>query len=576
MQTFLASLQYNEQKLSLVNKSKELQVIDNESIYLLFNGTLTNNINSIELLYESYQDNGISCLKDLEGTFSLCIYDKETEELFIAKDKIGTQPLYFTQTNESFIFGTHLRDFSQLIDLQVNPSSLANYLQFGFVLQPNSIFRDCYKVQSGEYISFNLQQTNYTRHTYWKLESCYDEEKHTSSEKEIINTAHELLQKSVEQNSKNTNCGFSLSGGYDSSTLVAIAQKQSDKKIDTFTIGFHESKINEAPFAKELAKHLGTNHHEHYFTSKDALELIPKIGEIFDEPFADHAASPTILTSQLLKENGIDNLLAGDGGDEVFATADDVHTFERLHKTPRLIKQLIAQPLKHLPMHKVPYIKHYNNFPKKYNKLMEILLAKNIPEMIGTRNTLFLEKELQTHIKDYTQLLETSFQNIDFQGSSESVDEIIGTYFKTTMVDGELVKSYTAMNQNNIKLSIPYLDTKLVDYLAKVPSSIKIKNGIKKYLLKEITYQYIPKNLIERPKSGFDIPFGLWMKNELKEILYTQINKKRLDKDNIFYTSSILNIRDQFYAGNDNYKYKLWRIFIFQLWYENFSSNHKG
>jgi len=576
MQTFLASLQYKEQKFSLVKKSKELKIIDNESIYLLFNGTLRNHINTIELLYKSYQKKGISCLKELEGTFSLFIHDKAKKELFIAKDKIGTQPLYFTQTNENFIFGTHLRDFSQLIDLQIDPNSLANYLQFGFVLQPNSIFKNCYKVQSGEYISFNLQQTNYSRHNYWKLESCYDAKKHTTNEKEIINTSHELLQKSVEQNSKNTNCGFSLSGGYDSSTLVAIAQKQSDKKIDTFTIGFHESKINEAPFAKELAKHLGTNHHEHYFTSKDALELIPKICEVYDEPFADHAASPTMLTSQLLKENGIENLIAGDGGDEVFATADDVHTFEQLQKTPQLIKQLIAQPLKHLPMEKIPYLKHYNNFPKKYNKFMEILLAKNIPEMIGTRNTLFLEKELQTHIKGYTQPLETSFQNIDFQGSSESVDEIIGTYFKTTMVDGELVKSYTTMNHNNIKLSIPYLDTKLVDYLAKVPSSIKIKNGIKKYILKEIAYQYIPKNLIERPKCGFDIPFGSWMKNELKEILYTQINKKRLDKDNLFYTSSILNIRNQFYAGNDSYKYKLWRIFIFQLWYENFSSNHKG
>ena len=576
MQTFLVSLHHKEKKLSLVKNSQEIQVIDNESIYLLFNGTLTNHTNSIEFLVKSYQEKGIACLKELEGTFSLIIYDKEKQMLYIAKDKIGTLPLYFTQTDESFIVGTHLRDFSQLIDLQINPNSLANYLQFGFVLQPNSIFKNCYKVQSGEYISFDLEQINHTRHTYWKLESCYDEQKHTSSEKETINTSHELLQKSVEQNSKNHYYGVSLSGGYDSSTLAAIAQNQSDKKIDTFTIGFHENKINEAPFAKEIAKHLGTNHHEHYFTSKDALELIPKIGEVFDEPFADHASSPTLLTSQLLKENKIENLLAGDGGDEVFATADDVHTFERLQKTPKLLKQLIAQPLKHLPVDKIPYLKHYNNFPKKYNKFMEILLAKNIPEMIGRRNTLFLEQELQEHIKEYTQPLKTSFQNIDFQGSAEAVDEIIGTYFKTTMVDGELVKSYTTMNHNNIKLSTPYLNTQLIDYLAKVPSSIKIKNGTKKHILKEIAYQYIPKNLIERPKCGFDIPFGTWMRNELKDILHNQVNKERLDKDNIFYTSSILNIRDQFYAGNDTYKYKLWRIFIFQLWYENFSTNYKG
>jgi asparagine synthase (glutamine-hydrolysing) len=576
MQTFLASLHHKEQKISLVKNSKEIQIIDNKSIYLLFNGTLTNHTNSIEFLAKSYQKQGIACLKELKGTFSLVIYDKEKQMLYIAKDKIGTLPLYFTQTDEKFIFGTHLRDFSQLIDLQINPNSVANYLQFGFVLQPNSIFKNCYKVQSGEYISFDLQQINHTRHTYWKLESCYDEQKHTSNEKETINTSHELLQKSIEQNSKESHYGVSLSGGYDSSTLAAIAQNQSDKKIDTFTIGFHENIINEAPFAKEIAKHLETNHHEHYFTSKDALELIPKIGEVFDEPFADHAASPTLLTSQLLKENKMENLLAGDGGDEVFATADDVHTFERLQKMPQLLKQLIAQPLKHLPVDKIPYLKHYNNFPKKYSKFMEILLAKNIPEMIGSRNTLFLEQELQQTIKAYTHPLETSFQNIDFQGSAEAVDEIIGTYFKTTMVDGELVKSYTTMNHNNIKLSTPYLNTQLVDYLAKVPSSIKIKNGTKKHILKEIAYQYIPKNLIERPKCGFDIPFGAWMRRELKDILYNQINKERLDKDNIFYTSPILNIRDQFYAGNDTYKYKLWRIFIFQLWYENFSSTHKG
>jgi len=576
MQTFLASLRYQEGKISLVKKSKAIQIIDNERLYLLFNGKLLNPINSLEFLAKSYQEKGIDCLKELEGTFTLVIYDKVGQKLFLARDKIGIVPLYFAQTDDAFIFGTELREFSQFINLQINPNSVANYLQFGFVLRPHTIFKSCYKVQSGEYISFTLKEATPTRHTYWSLESCYNEPKHTSSEQEIIDTSHKLLQKSIEQCRQNSHYGLSLSGGYDSATLAAIAQSQSDKKIDTFTIGFHEKQIDEAPFAKAIAKHLGTNHHEHYFSSKDALELIPKIGEVFDEPFADHAASPTLLTSQLLKARGINNLLAGDGGDEVFATADDVHTFERLQKIPHLLKQLIAQPLQHLPVDKIPYLKHYNNFPKKYNKFMEILLAKNIPEMIGRRNTLFLETELQKLIKGYTLPLRTSFEDIDFQGSAQAVDEIIGTYFKTTMVDGELVKSYTTMNHNNIALSTPYLETQLIHYLAKVPSSIKIKNGIKKYILKEITYHYLPKKLMERPKSGFDIPFGQWMRDELKDMLYSQINKERLDKDNIFYTSSILNIRDQFYAGHDSYKYKLWRIFIFQLWYENFSIHYKG
>ncbi|CAA6799284.1 MAG: Asparagine synthetase [glutamine-hydrolyzing] (EC [uncultured Sulfurovum sp.] len=574
MQTFLATINYKTQELLLLNKSKNINIIDNEKFYLLFNGTLFNSINKIELLAKAYEEKGITFLQELEGSFSLIIYDKEKKQLFIAKDKIGIQPLYYSQGHESFVFGTHLQDFdnTEEIQLTINPNSLANYLQFGFVLQPNTIFKDCYKVQSGEYILCDINTTSYSSHNYWKLESCYNQEKHISNEKETLYTAHELLKSSIAQNTRNTQYGVALSGGYDSSTLVAIAQAQSNTKINTFTIGFHHNEMNEAPYAKEVAKHLGTNHNEHYFTAKDALELIPKICEVYDEPFADHASSPTMLTAQLLKKNNIDNLIAGDGGDEVFATAADVHTFERLKKVPYLLKQFIAQPLKKVPIDKIPYLKNHNNFPNKYNKLMKILLAKNIPQMIQARNTLFLEKELHLHIKDYNKPILTSFDKINFQGSAESVDEIIGTYFKTTMVDGELIKSYASMNHQNIKLSTPYLNTELVDYMAKVPSSIKIKNGTKKYLLKEIAYQYIPKELIERPKCGFNIPFGSWMKNELKEILYSQINKERLDKDNIFYTASILNIRNQFYAGNDAYKYKLWRIFIFQLWYEHFTS----
>ena len=199
---------------------------------------------------------------------------------------------------------------------------------------------------------------------------------------------------------------------------------------------------------------------------------------------------------------------------------------------------------------------------------MQILSAKDIPQMILARNTLFLEQELKSQIKEYVQPISTSFDEIEFNGYSECVDQIIGTYFKTSMIDGELVKSYSAMNSNDIRLSVPFLESGLIDYMAQIPSSIKIKDGIKKYILKEISYKYIPKELIERPKCGFDIPFSSWMKNELKDILFAQVNEERLTKDNIFYTSSILNIRDQFYAGNDIYKYKLWRIFIFQLWYE--------
>ena len=574
MKKFLAYIDKSSKELILKEELSNPSYFNDATLQILFVGELLNKHPLKEELFiaESYRTLGINCLKNLEGSFSLVIYDKEKEKFFIVKDKRSISPLYFMNNPQKFICGTHLRDFQTIqgLKLEIDPNVLGSYLQFGFVLQPNSIFKNAHKLQAGEYLCFNLKDRSYNTHNYWKLESCYTEPKTKESEKHILTQAHQLLQESIEQNCFNKNFGVSLSGGYDSATIASICQAQSSQKIDTFTIGFHENKINEAPYAKAVAKHLNTRHHEHYFLAKDALELIPKICKVYDEPFADHASSPTILTAQLLKAQNKTTLIAGDGGDEVFATAEDVERLRLLKNTPLYLKYLLAKPLVLFPFDKMPYLKNYNNLPKKQSKLIQILLAKNIPEIIYHRNTLFLEEELQHNIKGYNQKVKTSFDTINFQGSAEVVDEIIGTYFKTTMIDGELVKSYGAMNYYNISLSTPYLNTKLIDYMSRVPSHIKIKNGTKKYLLKEIAYKYIPKKLIERPKCGFDIPFGQWMKNELKELVYAQVSQARLDKENLFYTSSILNIRDQFYAGNDAYKYKLWRIFIFQLWYENF------
>jgi len=574
MQTFLTHIDYKTQKLSTIEKSDNIEIFENNEYFILLNGNLTNKDVTTTHLLKKYQQEGISFIKSLEGNFSLVLHDKQKEELFISRDKVGIKPLYFTITKNSIICGTHLKKFQQIkeLTLTINPSALANYMQFGFVLQPNTIFHDCYKVESGSYIQFNLSSQTHNSIKYWTLESNYKAEKSVNNEVSYLQKAEKCLQESVEKSTRDCNFGLSLSGGYDSATLVAMAQSQSDKKVDSFTIGFHENEINEAPYAKNVAKHLGTNHHEYYFTAKDALELIPKMCHVYDEPFADHASSPTMLTAQLLKKNNLEKLISGDGGDEVFATAEDVHFFERLQNSSHLLRRSVIKPLKLIKPEKIPYLKNYNNFPKKYHKLLQILSSKNIPKMILSRNTLYLENELKSQIKGYKEPILTTFEDIEFPKHAEAVDQIIGTYFKTTMIDGELVKSYSAMNYENISIAMPYLDTQLIEQMAKVPSSIKIKNGIKKYLLKEISYKYIPKDLMERPKCGFDIPFSSWMKHELKEILYSQINSKRLDKDNIFYTSSILNIRDQFFAGNDAYKYKLWRIFIFQLWYEEFFS----
>ncbi len=569
MKHFLIYIDKIDKSFAIVEKSDKIKIVDNKNITILFDGEERD-------LIKDYQKEGIDAIKKIDSAFSLVLYDKLKQKLFIARDKVGIKPLYYANTHRELIIGTHLKRFSKIKNFKtdINPSALGEYLQFGFILQPHTIFKNAYKVCSGEYICFNLDKFTHVSKKYWRLEECYQQEKILYSEDEAIEKIDSKLNSIIEREiAYSSNFGLSLSGGYDSSTIVAIAQKHSDRKLETFTIGFNEEQIDEAPYAKKIANFLGTNHHEYYFSESDALKTIPKIAEVFDEPFADYAAAPTIITTQLLKQMGLEKLIVGDGGDEVFATAENVHSFEYLGKIPKIVKQAMAKTLNSIKLQHLPYIKEYNNLPIKQNKLYQLLMANNIPQMVYSRNILFLEDELSLHIKGYQPLPYNSFDNIKFANYSQVVDKVIGSYFKTTMVDGELVKSYSTTNYLDLSLATPFLDMELIEIMAQVPSSLKIKGGTKKYLLKKIAHKYIPKELMERPKAGFATPFSSWMRKNLKELLDSQINKKRLDKDNIFYTSSILKIKDQFYRGNEAYKYKLWRVFIFQLWYENFINN---
>ena len=579
--------EYNNYNIFLsYTKHKHSYSMDNKDVILLFNGKISNRkalssllkiseeqLPTIELIYRAFLRLGKKVLNHLEGNFTLLILDKKNEYLILNKDKIGIISLNYYCSKDLIVFGSRVSDFKNAPSFTptISIDSVANYLQFGSIIQPNTILKDCYKIKSGTSVNFDLRKKEQFNTSHWSLESEYQDEKCLFDEAKIIDDAEELLVSAIKStNIEAATVSLTLSGGYDSSTIAALLQNKSDYNVETFTIGFNDENINEAPYAKAIAKHLGIKHHEHYFNAQNVVEIIPKLSKIYDEPFSDHAAAPTLLTTEMIKEEGIENLFIGDGGDEVFATADDVHFFNRIVSLPYEVRKTLIGPFKKLNLDALPYLREMNNLPTKYAKLLEILSAKNIPQMTKAKNMLFREKELQKLIKGYQEPICSTFDEIDFNGYNETVDEIIGVYFKTTMIDGELVKSYSAANHYDIAIHTPFLDDKLISYLAKVPSSIKIKNGIKKYILKETAHRHIPKQLLNRPKSGFTVYYESWMRHELKELVYAQINEERLKKDNIFNSYDTIKIRDSFYNGNDNYKTKLWRIFLFQLWYENF------
>jgi len=562
--------------------SKNLYISFSGKIYNKKNLTkqlkLTTSCEDTVLIEKLYQKYDTELFKQLDGVFTITIYDKSKEKLYLVRDRVGVQPLYFYDYQDTLIYGNHLKDFYHVptFTKKIDKQALAVYLNYGYVLQPYTIFEHTHKVKAGHYVSYDLKTRDWQQKPYWSLESCYDEKKIYFDEKEIISTVEDILLKSIAKRiDEKETIATALSGGYDSSIVTAILQKKTPKNINTFTIGFHQASINEAPYAKEIAKHLGTTHHEHYFDENDALSIVPKLSEIYDEPFADYAATPTALMSKLIKEHGFDTMFVGDGGDEVFATADDVAQFDKLLSISPFIKNSLYHVLNLLNPLAIPKLKNYKNFPTKYYKTLELLKAKDISQMVKIKPILFFDKEIEQLLKGTKLHLKTTFDEIDFRENSESVDQVIGSYFKTSMIDAELVKSFQASRASSITIKEPLLDNELISYMAKVSGDLKIKDGEKKYILKQIAHNYIPKKLLDRPKSGFDIPFSLWLKGSLKELLFEHINKKTIEEDGLFDAESVLFIRDAFYDGNDSYKYKLWTLFLFQLWFHNLTKSSK-
>ena len=533
--------------------------------------SISSDIHDAVLIMIAYEKWGIALLKELEGIFSFALFDIKKNMLFLAKDRISVQVLYYYHDNRSFLFGTSLKTVSKLENFskKLNHAALSNYFTYGYILQPNTIYQNCFKVKSGHFLTFDINHKSIKEEKYWDLGDSYDKPKATLSEEEFKEEAAILLKKSIKKRiGKEANYAASLSGGYDSSTIAALLQEQSAKQIKTFTIGFEDESINEAPEAKKIAQHLGTEHVEHYFSASDALNIIPKLSEVYDEPFYDNGSIPTTLLASIAKEHDVDTLFVGDGGDEVFATADDIKRFDHILSLPQPLRDGIYHILNTFNPSAIAYIKDNKNIPTKYYKFINILKAKNIPEMVKVKMTLFHPYEINTLLQSNDIHYKSVFDDIYFGKYAQSVDKVIGSYFKTFMTDGELIKTTQAFSHQNISIREPYLDYALIDFMARVPSEIKIKNGIKKNLLKQIAYDYIPKPLLDRPKKGFSVPFSAWMKNELKPLLMEILSVENLKKDGILNPEYVINIRNNFLNGKEEYKYKLWSILLYQLWYE--------
>ena len=556
----------------------------NNTLLIQYDGTLYNrsdlkkvlnlppDADDIKIIFHGYRQWGIeTLLRRLEGVFSLVLFDRERTQLILARDHVGVKPLFFYRTPEVFAFSSSLRHLAQseFFAKRLSDTALRDYFTYGFVLQPDTIYADCYKVRSGHFLVYDLHRDTLHEERYWGLGACYDQTKLDLDEallqQEVTRTLTDAVQKRLVGVQE---VGVSLSGGYDSSALAALLQAQSGRKIKTFTIGFEDAKYDESPDARKIAAYLGTEHTEYRFTGQDAVKTVPMLSDVFAEPFYNNGAIPTLLLSGIVHESGMKTLFVGDGGDEVFATADDAGRFEAVLGFPRPLKKGVSKLLQALDPTGLPYLRHYKNMPTRYYKMVQMLDAGDIPSMVELRLMLFHPHEQEKMLLHRVQSEKNMFAQIGFGPHAEGVDQIIGSYFKSLLINAELVKTTQNLGVYGITPRVPYLDKALIELMAKVPAKLKIKGGVKKYLLKNIAYAHIPEALLDRPKRGFSIPFSKWMRKELKPLVDAILSEENLSRDGVFNPRYVMSLKREFYRGNEDYKYKLWAIFLFQLWYE--------
>ncbi|HIP44814.1 MAG TPA: asparagine synthase (glutamine-hydrolyzing) [Sulfurospirillum arcachonense] len=528
-----------------------------------------------EVILKAYHKWGLEAVHKFNGMFAITIYDKVKNKVFIIRDRSGIKPLFWYKKEDIILYASELKSFHQHPQFQkvLNTNSLALFLQYQYIPEPHSIFENCFKLQAGHYLEIDLKSKEINQHKYWDVIDAYNKPKLDISEDEAVQKTEEILTSAFNYRMvSDVPVGIFLSGGYDSSLVTALLQKDSSQKLKTFTIGFHEKGYDETPYAREVAKHVGTDHTEYYCTQKDALEIIPKLAEIYDEPFSDDSAIPTTLVSQLARKD-VTVALSADGGDELFAGYNKYSLSQQYHKTFSKIPQLARSPLSSLmgkiDPSQIPIAKNSDNFTTKYEKAKNILTAKNCVGVMQNVAHQITDHELRKIIKNDFALPLTNFDATpQLSESNDNLNSMLAIDYKTYMLDDILTKVDRATMSVSLEGREPLLDYRIIEFVATLPSHYKYKNGVSKHILKEITHKYIPKKMMDRPKMGFGVPLMEWFKDELKEYFLVYLDENRLEQEGIFNAKEVVLMRDRYLRGDRVSIETLWSLLVFQMWYE--------
>ncbi len=532
-----------------------------------------------EVILEGFSQWGIHrTLEKLVGMFAIAIWNKQSKELYLIRDRLGIKPLYWTHTKGELIFASELKALKQhpLCPTTINDNATANYMRKGYIGGSTTIYKNVQKLLPGNILRFKAKESPEIK-PFWSLREVVSNatnDQYTGTFDEAKEHLTTILKDAVQKRMlSDVPLGSFLSGGIDSSLVAAIMQSHSSSPVRTFSIGFNESKFNEAPHAAAVAQHLGTDHTEMYVSPSDAFEVIPNLPTIFDEPFSDPSQIPTYLLSKLTREH-VTVALSGDGGDELFAGYDRYFTanaFAKLLRQPTILRKLQANLIDSVSMETANRISKV--LPKNMGKHLAGHKLQRISPALHDGKITTLYHSVLSHKQQTAMILRSGTESVDIDpefptGFNTKSNIALLQYIDTLdyLPNDILTKVDRASMAVSLEARVPLIDHRVVEFSWRLPHKYKVDNGTGKHILKEILYQYVPRELLDRPKMGFSVPIGEWLRGPLQTWAEDLLTTDALNSTEVFNTDYVRNIWQQHQSLQVNWEFHLWDILNLQSW----------
>ena len=526
-----------------------------------------------EVVLRQYMEDGVDCLAKLNGMFSFAIWDRDEGRLFLARDRMGIKPLHYACVDGDLVFASEIKSLLRFPGLsrEIDPLSLSKFLAFSYIPAPHSMFRHIRKLEPGSFLLFS--KNGLTKDVYWDI-PLNDNPISGMARGECEEDIRNLLRDSVKKRLRSdVPVGVFLSGGVDSSAITAFAAEATSGPVHTFSVGFEEASYDESPYAKQVAELFATDHHHEILSEKTAVEMIPTVMGILDEPFGDPSILPTYLLSKFTSQH-VKVALGGDGGDELFAgyPAFACHKItERLSILPTGVRDRIMGWAKKIPVSHSYASKGYllQQFFKGVGISPEVRFFLWLGAFGNDRRRQVLGEDLRGQLareNPYEDIINYVRQS----GLVSDFERLLYLCAKLYMQDGILVKVDRASMANSLEVRTPFLDHDFVSYVSRLPSSYKLRGLKSKFILKRAMQPILPKNIIHRQKAGFSIPVAKWMKSDLREMMEDLCSPASLAKDGLLDPAQVRVLLDEHYDNRRDNRKEIWPLFAFLMWRERY------